>query len=407
MAVAHFSISPTMVTHGMKSNIFDDKVLHVSGNSSTTLTPPLMNSPMLRNGSFIPSAVISQPPCQWILYADVGNSGVRIWDLIILIPNALFLMFLLWRLKSTVSKLRTHTSPIFMAFYFLVFLVAVISVLRCIVSMTVNASVLAGDIADKVLWLILRFFLLATELSVVTFGLAFGHLDSHTSIRRVVVVTFTVALAYSCTQGTLEFVRPDPKFHVESGANATENFDIFAHGGMIFWFSSSLFFSIVYSVIFILPWTNLKTKLSLPSRKSFYYYSLFLAILNLTQAVGSGLIYFSVGRGLCVVDVTTYVYFTCFDPLVYGTFLREFFSISIPSIPFSYKHQVDEIPDEDTLSLPYQTPFERDKDEGVAFSNSFDSTHFNRQSQASSPNGSVNTVPPSLSINSDYYQASA
>ena len=31
-----------------------------------------------------------------------------------------------------------------------VFVVSVISVLRCIVSMTVNASVEAGDIADKV-----------------------------------------------------------------------------------------------------------------------------------------------------------------------------------------------------------------------------------------------------------------
>ena len=26
-----------------------------------------------------------------------------------------------------------------------------------------------------------------------------------------------------------------------------------------------------------------------------------------------------------VVDATTYIYFTCFHPLVYGTFLREFF----------------------------------------------------------------------------------
>ena len=36
-------------------------------------------------------------------------------------------------------------------FYVLqVFLVAVISVLRCVVSMTVNAAVPAGDITDKV-----------------------------------------------------------------------------------------------------------------------------------------------------------------------------------------------------------------------------------------------------------------
>ena len=37
-----------------------------------------------------------------------------------------------------------------MLFVSQVFLVAVISVLRCVVSMTVNAAVPAGDITDKV-----------------------------------------------------------------------------------------------------------------------------------------------------------------------------------------------------------------------------------------------------------------
>lgn len=51
-----------------------------------------------------------------------------------------------------------------------------ISLIRCIVSMTVNASMVAGDYADKVLWIMVRFFLLSTEMSVVIFGLAFGEL---------------------------------------------------------------------------------------------------------------------------------------------------------------------------------------------------------------------------------------
>ena len=42
--------------------------------------------------------------------------------------------------------------------------------------MTVNASIAAGDYADKVLWIMVRFFLLSTEMSVVIFGLAFGKL---------------------------------------------------------------------------------------------------------------------------------------------------------------------------------------------------------------------------------------
>jgi len=45
---------------------------------------------------------------------------VRIWDLMILVPNSLFLMFLLWNIKLAVSKLRHTNSPIFTAFYLLV-----------------------------------------------------------------------------------------------------------------------------------------------------------------------------------------------------------------------------------------------------------------------------------------------
>ena len=42
---------------------------------------------------------------------------VRVWDLVILIPNAIFLLFLVVRLKRAVVKLQRTNSPIFFAFY--------------------------------------------------------------------------------------------------------------------------------------------------------------------------------------------------------------------------------------------------------------------------------------------------
>ncbi|KAK6176750.1 hypothetical protein SNE40_014990 [Patella caerulea] len=380
------------------SNISSD-VLRLAGNNTgdTSSLTPIVTTTVDPNSTF-PSFVVEQPFCQWILYDDIANSRVRVWDLIILVPNAVFAIFLLYRLRSAATKLQNSNSPIFKAFYGLVFVVAGISILRCVVAMTVNASVLAGDVADKVIWLVLRFFLLATELSVVTFGLLFGHLESHASIRRVLIVTSLIALAYSCTQGSLEFIHPDPKFRVKIQANGTDNYDIFAHGGMIFWFSSSFFFFVVYSVIFILPWTGIKKRLALPSKTSFYYYCLALAILNLTQAIGSALIYYSVDNGRCVVDITTYLYFTIYDPMVYVTFLREFFSVTQPSILFSYKHQVDDLNEEDTVSMPCHTGYDKDDH----YSTSYDSTHFDRQNSLA---GSVNH-PGVMSVNSDFYQIS-
>ncbi|KAL5014670.1 hypothetical protein ScPMuIL_008940 [Solemya velum] len=335
--------------------------------------------------------------------------AVRIWDLIILLPNTFFLLYLLLKLKTAVAKLRNTSSPIFTVFYGLVMVVAAISVLRCVVSMTVNATAQAGKIADKLLWLILRFFLLGTELSVVIFGLAFGHLDSHTSIRRVLFVTSFIALAYSSTQGILEFLYPDPSFHVAgrpSVNDTAQDYDIFGHGGMIFWLTSSLFFCIVYTVIFFLPWTTLKDKLNLPSKKSFYYYAAFLATLNSLQSIGSGLLIGSEPSGMCLVDLTTYIYFTCFDPLVYGTFLWEFFRTTQPTILFSYKHQIDDAAaDNDSVHLPYASSVKGDDEKSI--DGSYDSTHFDRQ-YTSVPNGvlAINADPEPSSYSTDFYQGS-
>ena len=67
----------------------------------------------------------------------------------------------------------------------------------------------------------------------------------------------TIVLSQYCNvilQGTLEFTQPDPKFHVQKntgskGGNSTlVDYDIFGHGGMIFWLASSLCLFVVRSV---------------------------------------------------------------------------------------------------------------------------------------------------------------
>lgn len=312
--------------------------------------------------------------CKLILYIEISNSRVRIWDVIILIPNFLFLLFLALRFNRARLKLRATSSPIFLTFYGLVVVNIVISVIRCIVSMTVNASAVVGGYVDKGLWITVRFFILAMELSVVIFGLAFGHLDSQSSIRYVLLATSFISLAFTVTQGVLEIVSPDEIFHVYS-----KDYDLFGHGGMLFWFVSSVVFTMVYLTILVLPWTRLRDRLALPTKRSFYIYIFFLVVLYLTQSIGSGLLNYGIGEGLCIVDVTTCVYFTLLTPLVYHTFLSEFFGISQPSIMFSYKAQVDDNMEDDTVSLPHQQSFSSLKtDSDYIYQNNsvYDSTQF-------------------------------
>ncbi|KAL0600108.1 Transmembrane protein adipocyte-associated 1 [Plecturocebus cupreus] len=302
-------------------------------NGSTALPPPLAPN-------------ISVPHhCLLLLYEDIGTSRVRYWDLMLLIPNVLFLIFLLWKLPSARAKIRITSSPIFITFYILVFVVALVGIARAVVSMTVSTSD-AATVADKILWEITRFFLLAIELSVIILGLAFGHLESKSSIKRVLAITTVLSLAYSVTQGTLEILYPDAHL-------SAEDFNIYGHGGRQFWLVSSCFFFLVYSLVVILPKTPLKERISLPSRRSFYVYAGILALLNLLQGLGSVLLCLDIIEGLCCVDTTTFLYFSFFAPLIYVAFLRGFFG-SEPKILFSYKCQVDETEEPDVhLPQPY------------------------------------------------------
>ncbi|XP_040264511.1 transmembrane protein adipocyte-associated 1 isoform X1 [Bufo bufo] len=364
--------------------------LETRNSSVTNVTSlPFTASPYLTSAlpttSDISGANVTVPHvCLVILYEDIRSSRVRYWDLMLLIPNVLFFVFLLWKLPSTRAKIRVTSSPIFTTFYILVFVVSLVGIARAVVSMTVSSSS-AATVTDKVLWEITRFFLLAIELSVIILGLAFGHLESKSSVKRVLAITAVLSLAYSVTQGTLEILYPDAHL-------SAEDFNIYGHGGRHFWLASSCFFFLVYTLVSILPKTPLKDRISLPSRKSFYVYAIILAMLNLVQGVGSALLCAEVINGLCLVDITTFLYFSLFAPLMYAAFLKSFFG-SEPKILFSYKSQVDEPDDTDVhLPHPYAVAKKEGADSGFYSSTQIDTTAY-LDDVASMPHvGSINSI---------------
>uniref|UniRef100_A0A672ZDU7 Integral membrane protein GPR175 n=1 Tax=Sphaeramia orbicularis TaxID=375764 RepID=A0A672ZDU7_9TELE len=292
---------------------------------------PLENTSVYPTWQPDTEANITKPhKCLQILYEDIGDSRVRFWDILLLVPNVAFFVFLMWKLPSARAKIRVTSSPIFITFYLLVFVVAAVGITRAIVSMTVSASS-AATIIDKVLWEITRFFLLTIELSVIILGLAFG------------LFQFSFTVYDNSVSGTLEILYPDRHL-------SAEDFNIYGHGGRHFWLASSCFFFLVYSFIVILPKTPVRERVSLPSKRSFYVYAAILSLLNFVQGMGSALLCAGITEGLCCVDVTTFLYFSTFAPLIYVTFLKGFFG-SEPKILFSYKSQVDE-PDETDVHLP-------------------------------------------------------
>ena len=104
------------------------------------------------------------------------------------------------------------------AFHVLVLVSTSVSVARSVIAIvSCNATGHAafnGQAADKVLWVVLRACLLATEISVLAFALLTGHLDSKASIRRVVLVSSSASFVFSAIQMGLEFGHPDNAFKV-------------------------------------------------------------------------------------------------------------------------------------------------------------------------------------------------
>jgi len=125
--------------------------------------------------------------------------------------------------------------------------------------MSLNATTPTGATLDIIFWILVRFFLLSTEISVLVFGFAFGHLDSKTSIKRVLLVTFLLSFAYSTFQGTLEIIAPDENFYMKE-----KNYRLFGHGGAIFWSCTCAIFASIYLTIFVLPYTSCSNRIPIP-----------------------------------------------------------------------------------------------------------------------------------------------
>lgn len=131
-------------------------------------------------------------------------SSIRLWDILILVPNLVFLVFLCVLFQRARLKLYATNSPVFLCFYGLIWVCAIFSVLRCVISMSLSSlhvTQSVEEIVNKILWTVVRFILLTAEISVLIFSLAFGHLESRHSIRAVLVTTGIISLIFSVIQG--------------------------------------------------------------------------------------------------------------------------------------------------------------------------------------------------------------
>ncbi|KXJ20181.1 transmembrane protein adipocyte-associated 1 isoform X1 [Exaiptasia diaphana] len=265
-----------------------------------------------------PEKKIKEDWCNRILYETISGK-IRILDIILLVPNAIFLIFLFYGLSVAHTKFSRVRTPIVRTIYSLVFADSMTGVLKSFISMFLTIHFVEdqkNNVAIEVLWLAWRCFVLGVELCVIIFALF--SVDNRFGVRRVILVSALVAVIFTATQAFLEF--QTKKDDIYGGKYA-----LFQHGGMMFWFISSVVFGTVYCLIVILPFTRLREYRIFPAKKSFYWYCGVLSVVNILQSIGSGLVAFAKKSvGVCLVDFTSICYFALFAPLVYCVFLSDF-----------------------------------------------------------------------------------
>ncbi|CAB4040028.1 Hypothetical predicted protein [Paramuricea clavata] len=133
---------------------------------------------------------------------------------------------------------QRHNFPMVKTLLILVSLVCVVNVIRGFIASITRAHSPDDNIANESLWLLLRFLVLAVEISVIGYGL-FGNGRGKGVGKRVISLSFFLALVYATIQSLLEVYTPDRTRIFKN------KYMMFQHGGMLFWFITSCVFFVV------------------------------------------------------------------------------------------------------------------------------------------------------------------
>jgi len=191
-------------------------------------------------------------------------------------------------------------------YYGFVWSVCCFNMIKCIVGTLVEDN----EMGSTILWLITRFIIIFVEVCVVVF-MAHGHMASgREDLNRTAWITTLIAAIYTGVQVLLLY-----QFNIK----------LYYHdqSSSLYWFILSSIFVCVYLILLLLPYTRCKERF--PVRPGFYRYVFLLYLLNFLQCLGSFLQLIQAGFGYCFIDLSEIMYYSFFAPVLYFSFLRDFF----------------------------------------------------------------------------------
>nr|VZI33429.1 unnamed protein product [Spirometra erinaceieuropaei] len=255
--------------------------------------------------------------CLNFLTEKVRDSSVRILDLCFFQPAVIFLIYLTLSACHAVRRLWISHNLIVWVTYIATFSAAVINCIRPIVN---------------ILWVLLRFILLSTELSLFSAGCVNSRRYKRLSDKSIIVLSITVSLLHGLIQGCVDL----------TSVSSSDVEYILGFGGIHLAICTSAVCFLLYLYLLIMLTMRRNLFFNLPAyfhltRASVYVYCLFLLAVYSPSLFGG--IAFVAGQtnGLCAIAFSSFLYYLFYAPLVYVLFLRGYFSSRKGHLAFLYR----------------------------------------------------------------------
>uniref|UniRef100_A0ACD5WAH0 Uncharacterized protein n=3 Tax=Avena sativa TaxID=4498 RepID=A0ACD5WAH0_AVESA len=235
------------------------------------------------------------------------------YSLAVMLPSLAFVGFLAWQARRSFRRLsygRSHV--VVVAYYALLWAVAILNLLWCFLQ--VWQCMPERAFSWNVLSLCTKSGMLFLEVSLIAFLLQGNETTGYESLARTFVISGAVVSADVLLKTIYVFGFAVPLFiDADQGTG----------GKWGLWILHKLVLTGVYGVIVFMYHSRWRDRL--PAKPAYYHYVCAMLALNGLSLFGCFLVACGAGFGLWLYNLTTVCYHSLYLPLLYVTFLADFF----------------------------------------------------------------------------------
>uniref|UniRef100_A0A1D1XY38 Transmembrane protein adipocyte-associated 1 n=1 Tax=Anthurium amnicola TaxID=1678845 RepID=A0A1D1XY38_9ARAE len=238
------------------------------------------------------------------------------YNLALMVPSALFVAFLASQARKSLTKLSYGRSYIMISYYGLLWAVSLLNLTWCILQSWQCTP--GKDLGWNLLSLFTTSGMLFLEISLVAFLLQGNHASGLEALTRTFVISGVIIAVDLFLKVLYVFGFGVPLFIDNS--NMSNRVKTVKWG---LWIVHKLLLAAVYGIILFMHHTKWKERL--PARPVFYTYISAMLLLNVIALLACGLVENGAGFGFWLYNLTVICYHSLYPPLLYITFLADFF----------------------------------------------------------------------------------